>query len=57
MKTKSEYTFTPDWHVLNYSDSESENIQETDGMEEDREFLFFSFPVDDPDYLRVDIGA
>lgn len=57
MKTQHNYDFIPDWQVFNYSGNESEKDQETDGLEEEKEFIFYSSKGDDYCFLKEDKGV
>ena len=46
MKTQREYAYVNDWQILNYSGPELENNNETDGIEEEREYGFYSVAGD-----------
>jgi len=42
MKKQSDFTYIPDWQIMNYSGTEAESNQETDGIEEEKEHRFYS---------------
>jgi hypothetical protein len=57
MKKQCDILFIPDWQLIDYACTFQDNNQETDGIEEDTEYRFYSFSgIDhhDPDYNKRD---